>query len=320
MRRGLHDHYAAGGGSPARPVIPCAPVTAGGAFAVRMRCWARSTLAPPGPCMDVGQQDGTRMQARLKLVAGLLAGTILIPASVLAEPKAEKKPAATPAAVKADSKTKAGATTARSVPKPAATTAAEPTAKAAAAAPAVPASPVPRPLPEEAQHKAHYDAAIAGVRDYALSTEDGNRIREAMAALSEGNPTRAKALRDQVRDSAGRKLLEWYGYRRGYGSAAEIRAFLAANPAWPDRGTLTQRAEEDLFESSAGPAEVKAFFAQTPPATAVGMAALAAALAADKDLASAKALAAKLWVEYDIPAAQEAEILKRIGSLLTEAE
>jgi peptidoglycan lytic transglycosylase len=65
---------------------------------------------------------------------------------------------------------------------------------------------------------------------------------------------------------------------------------------------------------------VKAFFAQTPPATAVGLAALAAALAADKDLESARALAARLWVDYDIPAGQEAEILKRIGNLLTEAD
>jgi soluble lytic murein transglycosylase len=102
--------------------------------------------------------------------------------------------------------------------------------------------------------------------------------------------------------------------------AAEIRAFLAANPAWPDRALLTRRAEEALFQSAAKPHEVKAFFADTPPATGVGLAALAAALAAEKDEATARALAAKAWVEFDIPAGQEADVLEKIGSLLTEAD
>src|SRR5262249_37023911 len=121
-------------------------------------------------------------------------------------------------------------------------------------------------------------------------------------------------------DPAGAKLIDWYAYRNGYGSAVEIRAFLVANPSWPDRGTLTQRAEEALFESEAGAAEVKAFFADTPPVTAVGFAALAAALAADKDEATAKVVAAKLWVELDVPSRWEDDILKRIGGLLTETD
>jgi soluble lytic murein transglycosylase len=176
----------------------------------------------------------------------------------------------------------------------------------------------PPPSVQEAEHAARYDAAIAAVRDHALSAEDASRIREAMEAVGAGNPARAKVLRTQVRDPAGAKLIDWYAYRSGYGTAEEIRAFVLANPTWPDSGTLTQRAEEALFESDADPAQVKAFFAETPPATAVGLAALAAALAADHDMATAKALAAKLWVERDIPSGQEAAILKRIGGLLTE--
>src|SRR5262249_8541989 len=66
--------------------------------------------------------------------------------------------------------------------------------------------------------------------------------------------------------------------------------------------------------------DVKAFFADEPPTTGVGLAALAAALAADKDEAEAKVAAAKAWVDYDIPAAHEAEVLERIGRLLTEAD
>src|SRR5262249_43758566 len=137
-----------------------------------------------------------------------------------------------------------------------------------------------------AAHKTRYDAAIADTRDRALSTEDANRIREAVDAIAAGNLSKAKALRDQVRDPTGAKLIDWYRYRSGYGAPEEIRAFLAANPAWPDRALLTRRSEEDLLESGTSAAAIKAFFAQSPPTTAVGLAALAGALAADNDEAA----------------------------------
>jgi soluble lytic murein transglycosylase len=256
------------------------------------------------------------MQTPFRLVAGsLIAGVLIGFQPALAQPKAHEKPHAKPVAAKADAgdaaetKRKAGAATAKPASEP-------------KLAVSVQTTLVPRLSTEEAHHKARYDAATAAIRERALSSEDASRIREAVAAIGDGGYSRGKALRDQisVSDPAGRKLIDWYLYRNGYGTAAEIRAFVAANPAWPDRTLLTRRAEENLFESNAGPAEVKAFFAQQPPATAVGLAALAAALAADKNEADAKALAAKLWAEYEIPASYEAEILKRIGGLLTEAD
>ena len=121
-------------------------------------------------------------------------------------------------------------------------------------------------------------------------------------------------------DPAARKLVDWYLYRAGFGTAGEIRAFLDASPAWPDRRLLTQRSEEALFNSTASAAEIKAFFGGKEPATAVGLAALASAYLADKDEARAKALAVKAWTEYHLPAGQEAAFLKRLGSLLTEAD
>jgi peptidoglycan lytic transglycosylase len=290
------------------------------------------------------------MRPQLKLVAGcVLAAAILGLAPALAQPKAEKadkedaaksKPASKetaakgkPAAKGSAAKEKAGskdqaakanaAAPAKAKVKPkedgSATAGAEPPAKLGVPPPAE-RSATPRPSPQEVEHTARYDAAIAQVRNYALSGADGDRIREAVEAVAAGGTTKAKALRDQVRDPIGRKLIDWYIYRSGYGTAAEVRAFLAENPAWPDRALLVRRAEEDLFESDARPAEVKAFFAQSPPAAAVGLAALAAALAADKDEMSAKALAAKLWAEYDIPSRYEADIVKRLGGLLTETD
>jgi soluble lytic murein transglycosylase len=262
------------------------------------------------------------MQARFKaalgaLIAGALAGVLMGVPPALAQTKAHKSHAVRKP-VAAKSRASAASKHRKHTAKPAAAKA----RPASAPAPEISIQTIPahRLRPEEARQKAVYDAAIAATRDRAVSSDDAARIRDAIAAIADGGFSKGKALRDRIADPAGRKLVDWYLYRNGYGSAVEIRAFVVANPTWPDKGQLTQRAEENLFDSDASPAQVKAFFAETPPATAVGMAALAAALAAGNDAAAAKALAAKLWVEYDIPAAYEAQIFKRMGSLLTEAD
>jgi soluble lytic murein transglycosylase len=249
------------------------------------------------------------MQAPKVFFALAVACAILVAPPAPAQPVAEKKATAKVVAPKQK----------ESKPKAPATAAAQPAAEAAPA-PVVQPSPAPRPLPEEVQHVARYDTAIAPARNHALSAEDAARIRDAAQAITEADLIKGKAVRDQITDQAGRKLIDWYLHRGGYGTASEIRAFMASNPAWPDRDRLTQRAEEALFNSSASPREIKAFFAEIAPTTGVGLAALASALASEKDQATAKALAAKAWVEYNIPAAQEPGFLKKVGSLLTEAD
>jgi soluble lytic murein transglycosylase len=252
------------------------------------------------------------MQAALKILtaAGLslaLAAAIPVAAQQASKPKG-------PEARKTPKKGAVGTPPSKvGAPKP------DVTEKAAAAPPA-PASPAPTLSSEEQQHIQRFDAAIAKARDYALSADNAARIREAVQAIIDTELPKGKTLRDGISDPAGRKLVDWFLYRGGYGTAGEIRAFMVANPAWPDRERLTQRAEEALFKSTASPREVKAFFADTPPTTGVGLAALAAALAADNDQATAKTLAAKAWVEFEIPAVQEAAFLSKVRSLLTVAD
>lgn len=185
---------------------------------------------------------------------------------------------------------------------------------------AIPQSAVPQLSDEEKAHRARYDAAIAGVRDLQVAESEAARIRDAVKAIAGADLARGKQLRDQLNDEVSRKLVDWYLYRGGYGTAAEIRAFAAANPDWPDQALLQKRAEEALFNSSASASTIKAFFADVPPATGVGLGALASALAAGGDTAEAKALAAKAWAEYDISTTHEAAFLKQVGSLLTEAD
>ncbi|HSR80406.1 MAG TPA: hypothetical protein VLL28_06445, partial [Hyphomicrobiaceae bacterium] len=204
-----------------------------------------------------------------------------------------------------------------------------PQSQAAREPTAVPASTpqapvVTQPMAEEAEHVARYDTAIQPARDHTLSGADASILREAMAAAAGGRLAEAKSQRDKLSDPAARKFIDWYLYRGGYGTASEIHAFLDANADWPDRSLLAQRAEEALFNSSASPAAIKAFFANGKPQTAAGHAALASAYLADrgdpKAQELAKALAQKAWIELNIPAGLEAAFLKRVGPLLSEAD
>jgi len=224
-------------------------------------------------------------------------------------PPATSAPAKKPA-VKTK-QTAAGKPAPKAAPQPASLPAAQPTASL-------------RPLAEEAEHVARYDAAIAPARDHVVSTEDAGRIRDAIGAAAGGKLGDAKATRDKITDPAARKLVDWYLYRGGYGTASEVRAFLDANPAWPDRGLLTQRAEEALFNSPTSARDAKAFFGNGQPRTAVGYAALASGYLADKDdpkaQDKAKAMAQKAWIDLDVPASLEPAFLARVGGLLTEAD
>jgi soluble lytic murein transglycosylase len=245
------------------------------------------------------------------LAAVSLAGWIAAGATVAAEPakspdasqKSAKKPVAKTSR-KGGSETK---------------TASRPAAGPAPAAEARP-SPMARPKPDEVQHAARYDAAIAAARDISLLPEDAGNLREAIAAAGAGKLQDVKARKGQIADPAARKLVDWYLYRGGYGTASEMRAFLDANPSWPDRGLIAQRAEVVLLNDNAGVAEIRAFFAGAEPRTAVGLALLASVSLADGDEARAKALAQKAWIEYDIPGSLEPAFLHRVGKLLDVAD
>jgi soluble lytic murein transglycosylase len=193
---------------------------------------------------------------------------------------------------------------------------------AAKVEPATVRSPVglPEPRAEELAHVARYDAAIAPARTYAVSAADAALLREAIAAAGGGKLAEARTCREKIADATARKLVDWYLYRGGYGSAGAIRGFLEANPSWPDRGLLAQRAEEALFSGNPSPGEITEFFASANPHSAPGLAALASAYLSRGEMAKAKVLAAQAWTQGDIPTALEGAFLKRFGSLLTPAD
>jgi soluble lytic murein transglycosylase len=172
----------------------------------------------------------------------------------------------------------------------------------------------------EAEHVARLDAAIAPVRDYAFSAEDTSRLGNAVAAYAAHAAAKGQQMRDQIADPLGRKLVDWYRLRAGFGEPGDYRAFLEANPAWPDRLLLTQRFEEALFTQGGSSLAIKDAFKGGEPKSGVGFAALASAHLAEGDESRAQALAARAWRHHAIPSTLETGFLARFGRFLTEAD
>jgi soluble lytic murein transglycosylase len=182
--------------------------------------------------------------------------------------------------------------------------------------------PVPPPAEaaREAEHVTRLDAAIAPVRDYALTTEDASRLGEAVAAYASNAVAKGQQLRDQIADPLARKLVDWYRLRGGFGEPGDHRTFLEANLTWPDRALLTQRFEEALFTRGGSSQAIKDAFKSSEPRFGVGLAALASAHLAEGDETRAQALAARAWRHHEIPATLETGFLARFGRLLTEGD
>lgn len=172
----------------------------------------------------------------------------------------------------------------------------------------------------EAAYTARLDAVIAPLRTYPLSEADGAHVRAAIQALYADKLDDAAAHKAQIKDALARKLLDWYRLRQGYGEAAEFRDFLAQNPDWPSGELLRRRMEEVLFVEGGSTDVLTSYFKDGAPQSPAGMALLASVELARGNTEKARALAAKVWREDDLPANMERGFLVRFGSLLTEAD
>ncbi|HEX2840258.1 lytic transglycosylase domain-containing protein [Hyphomicrobium sp.] len=179
-----------------------------------------------------------------------------------------------------------------------------------------------KPSKAEREYTAKLDKAIAPLSSSKLSSGDAQRLRDAFKALAsaKSDVAQANTLKGEIEDPVARKLVDWYRLRRGLGPAAEIRAFLDANPAWGDRTTLIQKLEEALFTDGGSSTEIKSYFATREPVNGVGFAALASAHLAEGNKDEARRMAAKAWREKALPANLEAGFLARFSSLLTPAD
>jgi soluble lytic murein transglycosylase len=173
------------------------------------------------------------------------------------------------------------------------------------------------PSKVEAEHSARYDKAISPILATKISDADASALRDAVKAYGAAKPEEGDRHRARLSDPVAAKLATWYRLRSGFGSAADYQAFLAGNPAWPERRLLTQRYEETLFIGGGSSKSIRSAFADGGPDHGAGFAALASAYLAEGKSEEARKYAVKTWREMSLAAKFEKAFLERFGAQLT---
>jgi soluble lytic murein transglycosylase len=143
--------------------------------------------------------------------------------------------------------------------------------------------------------------------------------RAALQAAGIGRWTEAQALANGA-DPLVAKIVTWLRLQvRGQSSAAEVAAFLSANPAWPLSQTLLARAEEAL-PVLADDAMVLQLYARLPPRGLNAARQLAEAKQRQGDAAGAVQVLRQGWRDAAADASAEPGFLAASGTALTEAD
>ncbi len=99
---------------------------------------------------------------------------------------------------------------------------ARPTKSLAAVPPALPNSP-------EATYFAEMDKLIAPLRDFKPSSEDIQRLRDALKAVDSNDPADARTHAAKISDPTASTLVTWYALRSGIGAPSDYAKFLTEN-------------------------------------------------------------------------------------------
>ncbi len=143
----------------------------------------------------------------------------------------------------------------------------------------------------------------------------GASAGDPMPAVRAGNFPQADARAAEYADPVARKLVQYYRLLTpGQASAAEIAAFEAANPDWPNQALLEKRRQEAIAREP-DPAAARAACAQGAT-TAAALARCADALADGGETEAAITAARQAWVASVAPDADAAGFLARWKSAL----
>lgn len=135
----------------------------------------------------------------------------------------------------------------------------------------------------------------------------------AMDAMRNGNWDVAATL--AARDGpVAADVIEWHRLRAGRGTYAEVTAFLARRPDWPGEDYLRRQSEPAI--AAAGADAVRAFYADQPPQTALGVLDYAAAQIAAGNRGEAEASIVLAWRTMTMPNTARALYLSLYADLL----
>jgi len=255
------------------------------------------------------------------------AGTSAKPKSHPATHNSATKPAAKKQA--ADKSTNAKPATSKSTAirkpaaaKPAAKHAATPARPHAATVKPAPAVPPPTRLHTAAPPAARPPARAAIAATSSTSQADAQTLESAIALIRKGKSAEAGQAVQTIGDPVARKLGEWV-YLRSEDNNASVeryRAFIAANPSWPSQTFLRRRAEAALWDDKRDDSAILSYFDSEKPISAKGKFALAKALLARGDRASAEQLIRDAWRNDPISGDTEDAVIDLFGALITPGD
>ncbi len=176
------------------------------------------------------------------------------------------------------------------------------------------------PPTTETAFRAKVAALVEPLVKLSIPDADLKALGSARQALRKGDLEAARKIASEVKLTATRHLIVWTILRSGYGRPQDYRAFLKANPLWPDRKLIRRRLEQSLFIDGGSARQILAQFKGKPPSSDAGLAAVASAHLALGDKGEARKYAAKAWCGGGIAARREEAFLKRFGALLTNAD
>jgi soluble lytic murein transglycosylase len=165
-------------------------------------------------------------------------------------------------------------------------------------------------------------APLAAAESSSTPSADIALVKQAIDLVRRGKTSEATAVQKTIGDPLARKLVEWAILRGDENDAGFDRfaAFAGENASWPNATMMRRRAESALWDERRPAATVISFFRTQQPMTAKGKFALARAMKAQGDEATAAQLARAAWRDDTCSRDVERIVMETFGDTLTRAD
>ncbi len=180
--------------------------------------------------------------------------------------------------------------------------------------------PLPTAKPLTATGSVRVASARAPAPD-AIAPQQGD-LKDALDALRRDDFEQAIAIRNGMRPTLARRIVDWQLARSGSRTISSefITRFVASAGDWPDADLLRKRAEAALLRENPSPRVVLSAFGSSKPQSIDGAIILARALVATGNSRRAHAIIAPFWRETRMSNNDESTVLREFGSVLTRAD
>ena len=151
---------------------------------------------------------------------------------------------------------------------------------------------------------------------------DVELLKEAIRLFYKERLDAGKPLIARIKDDTARRMARWYYLRssKGHASLAEFTAFRRDHPLWPSKKVLQRNAELSALLKKTPSKEVFAFFADAPPRTGAGKAALGAAYLGAGNEERGTALIRQAWRRHALSEDAQEAVRERFDNLLRKVD